>query len=87
MKCCIMLSLDFAFCLMHMLESLKFEFAIWLDLNSKRRKQKEKEMEILNKRKGKRSPSPSLSAHSSRAPAFPLSLSNRCVGVSRQGGP
>jgi hypothetical protein len=28
-----MLSLDFDFCLMHMLEMFKFEFVAWLDLN------------------------------------------------------
>jgi hypothetical protein len=35
MKCCIMLSLDFTFCLRHMFEIFKFEFVVWLDLNSK----------------------------------------------------
>jgi hypothetical protein len=35
MKCCIMLSLNFVFWLMHMFEILKYEFVVWLDLNSK----------------------------------------------------
>jgi hypothetical protein len=35
MKCCVMLSLDFTFCLMYMFEICKFEFVVWLDLNSK----------------------------------------------------
>jgi hypothetical protein len=35
MKCCIILSLKFDICLMHMFEIFKFEFVVWLDLNSK----------------------------------------------------
>jgi hypothetical protein len=35
MNCCIMLSLNFDLCLMHMLEMFTFEFEAWLDLNSK----------------------------------------------------
>jgi hypothetical protein len=35
MNCCIMLSLNIDLCLMHMLEMIKFEFVIWLDLDSK----------------------------------------------------
>jgi hypothetical protein len=35
MNYCITLSLDFDFCLMHMLEMFKFEFVAWLDFNSK----------------------------------------------------
>jgi hypothetical protein len=35
MKCCIKLSLEFGLCLMHMVELFKFEFLVWLDLNSK----------------------------------------------------
>jgi hypothetical protein len=34
MKCCIILSLNFAVCLMHMFETFKFELVVWLDLNS-----------------------------------------------------
>jgi hypothetical protein len=35
MKCCIMLSLDFTFRLMHMFEIFKFEFMACLNLNQK----------------------------------------------------
>jgi hypothetical protein len=35
MNCCIMLSLKLCFWLMHMFEIFKFEFVVWLDLNSK----------------------------------------------------
>jgi hypothetical protein len=34
MNCCIMLSLEFGLCLMHMVEIFKFELVVWLDLNS-----------------------------------------------------
>jgi hypothetical protein len=34
MKFCIMLSLEFDLCLMHMFEIFKIEFVVWLDLNS-----------------------------------------------------
>jgi hypothetical protein len=34
MNCCIMLSLEFDLCLMHMFELFKFELLVWLDLNS-----------------------------------------------------
>jgi hypothetical protein len=42
MKCCIMLSLNFAFWLMHMFEIFKFEFVVWLDWNSNRRNKKKR---------------------------------------------
>ena len=35
MKCCIMLSLDYSFCLMHMFEIFEFVFVVCLVLNSK----------------------------------------------------
>jgi hypothetical protein len=35
MNCCIMLSLEFGLCLMHMVELFKSEFVVWLDMNSK----------------------------------------------------
>jgi hypothetical protein len=35
MSCCIMLSLELGFCLMHMFEFFIFESVVWLDLNSK----------------------------------------------------
>jgi hypothetical protein len=35
MNCCIMLSLEFGLCLMHMFELFIFEFVVWMDLNSK----------------------------------------------------
>jgi hypothetical protein len=35
MNYCIMMSLEFDFCLMHMFERFKFQFVAWLDLNSK----------------------------------------------------
>jgi hypothetical protein len=35
MNCCIMLSPEFDLCLMHIFEIFKFEFVVWLDLNSK----------------------------------------------------
>jgi hypothetical protein len=35
MKCCIMLIQNFVFLLTHMFEIFKFEFVVWLDLNSK----------------------------------------------------
>jgi hypothetical protein len=35
MNWCIMLSLNFDLCLIHMLEVFKFEFVAWMDLNSK----------------------------------------------------
>jgi hypothetical protein len=50
MKCCIMLSLDFTFCLMHMFGIFKFEFVVWLDLNSKEKIKKKKGLEIQNKK-------------------------------------
>jgi hypothetical protein len=34
MNCCIMLSLEFDLCLMHMFKIFKFEFVVWLDFNS-----------------------------------------------------
>jgi hypothetical protein len=45
MKCCIMISLDCIFCLMHMFGIFKLEFVVWLDLNSK---EKIKRKEIRN---------------------------------------
>jgi hypothetical protein len=44
MKCCIMLSLDYSFCLMHMFELFEFKFGACLNLNPKEKKQKEKEL-------------------------------------------
>jgi hypothetical protein len=35
MNYCIMLSLEFSLCLMHMVELFKFQFVVWLDWNSK----------------------------------------------------
>jgi hypothetical protein len=58
MNCCIMLSLEFDLCLMHMFEIFKFEFVVWLELNAKEKKQKEKELEIQNKRKKQKKPRP-----------------------------
>jgi hypothetical protein len=37
MNCCITLSLNIVFWLIHMFEIFKFEFVVWLDLNKKRK--------------------------------------------------
>jgi hypothetical protein len=59
MNFCIMLSLDFDLCLMHMLEMFKSKFVAWLDLISKE-KIKKRRIEIPNKRKTQSSPQPTL---------------------------
>jgi hypothetical protein len=41
MNYCIMTSLEFDLCLMHMFELFKFEFVVWLELNSKEKKKRD----------------------------------------------
>jgi hypothetical protein len=55
MNCCIMMSLDFTLCLMHMFGIFKFEIVTCLNLNSIEKKIKEKGLEFQNKKKSQRS--------------------------------
>jgi hypothetical protein len=48
-----MLSLDFDFCSMHMLEMFKFEFVAWLDLNSKEKIKRKEDQKFRIKEKPK----------------------------------
>jgi hypothetical protein len=59
------------FWLMHMFEIFKFEFVVWLDLNSIEKKIKENRLGIQNKKKSQRSPitpHPGLSAQVAHLP-------------------
>jgi hypothetical protein len=70
-KCCTMLSLDFTFCLMHMLGILKFEFVSCLNLNPKEKIKRKRETKFRIKGKLKEAHSPFLSVSRSSRPISP----------------